>query len=480
MGALCNRENAVNLATTVSEAGVKVNFKTDEIIDDDAFPRLRKYDRGDFLGTSSHPYTLEDLIDAHTGTSIPIELWAEGKRREKVNEAATQRMQDLLEAGGIDVESESNVMYVGAVTGLTKTLRRRRNINLLLSVAQMNRREQQLSLARFLEDHNKGHYARYLVVTSGERIPAHADLKKRMSVFGRKISKWSHKIQRDYGIEVVCRIYEMPRNSDGTYNLHANILYIPPLMQKPAWLSFLAETHGHFETVLKDNGKIEDLDEVIKYVFKGDDIETMNEAEAVWLHDSLYKMRLFSAFHGYKDFRSELKESGKKLVSVKGKIVYMLKPKCHRHKDEEDEDDPDRPQEEREHPMAVKNVLLTQLQPTAMLSPIKEPVLVIQGYDPTIDVTKDTRAAARYVDIMMHQVAATDAWRKNTSVTIETARAYAEAAKTGATNIVPFGVERSSSYNLDTYTITVPERDARNEEFQPLRIVPPPDPGPRA
>ncbi|MFG6596282.1 hypothetical protein ACGYK4_17195, partial [Sulfitobacter sp. 1A13368] len=414
------------------KTGVKVNFKTDEILDEVA-PRLRRYDRTEFLGTSGLPFKLKDLIDEYTGEVVPPGVWAEGKRREKVNEVSTQRMQDLLESGGLEVETPSNVMFVGAVTGLTKVLRRRRNINLLLSVAQMNRREQQLSLAKYLEEHRKGQYARYLVITSGERIPAHADLRQRMSAFGRKISKWANRIKREFGIEVVCRIYEMPRNADGTYNLHANVIYIPPYMGELGWLSFLGDLHTSFDTILQDAGKIDDLNEVIKYVFKGDDIENMDADEAVWLHDALYNMRIFSAFNGYKDFRSELKDSGKKLVSIKGRIVYMLKPKCHRNKDEDDEyDDEDRP-EEREHPMEVKNVLLTQLQPTAMLSPVKEPVMVIQGYDPSIDITKDTRAAARYIDIMMCRAEATDAWRKNTSITVETARAYGEAVKNGAT-----------------------------------------------
>lgn len=449
---------------------MKVHFKTDEILDEVA-PRLRKYDRNEFLGTSGFPFKLKDLIDEYTGEVVPPGVWAEGKRREKANEDSTQRMQELLEGGGIEVESESNIMFVGAVTGLTKRIRRRRNINLLLSVAQMNRREQQLSLAKYLEEHEKGQYARYMVITSGERVPAFEDLRQRMRDFGRKISKWAHKVRREYGVEVVCRIYEMPRNRDGSYHLHANLIYIPPKMTKPGWKLFLQDVHDHFDTVLKDNGKIEDLDEVIKYVFKGDDIEMMTADEAVWLHDSLYNMRLFSAFQGYKDFRNELKDSGKKLVSIKGHIHYMWKPKCHRNRDE-DEDYEDEDQEEREHPMEVKNVLLTTLQPTAMLSPIKEPVLVIQGYDPTIDVTKDTRAAARYIDIMMHQVEATDAWRQNTSITIETARTYAEAAKNGATNVAPLGAKRRSSYNVHTYTTTVLRNEESNLKIPPPRPVP--------
>ena len=153
----------------------------------------------------------------------------------------------------------------------------------------------------------------------------------------------------------------------------------------------------------------------------------------------------------------------------------MWKPKGHRHRDEcgdyEDEDG-DRDQEEREHPLEVKNVLLTTLQPTAMLSPIKEPVMVIQGYDPTIDVTKETRAAARYIDIMMQQLEATDAWRQNTSITIETARTYAEAAKNGATNVAPLVAKRRSSYNVHTYMITVPEKKEAKMELIPSRPVP--------
>lgn len=153
---------------------MKVHFKTDEILDEVA-PRLRRYDRNDFLGTSDLPFKLKDLIDEYTGEVVPPGVWAEGKRRERTNEAVTQRMQELLENGGREVETPSNIKFVGAVTGLTKVLRRRRNINLLLSVAQMNRREQQLSLAKYLEEHKKGKYARYLVITSGERIPAHED-----------------------------------------------------------------------------------------------------------------------------------------------------------------------------------------------------------------------------------------------------------------------------------------------------------------
>lgn len=453
---------------------MKPNFNTDEILDEHAFPNIPDYDPDRFLGTKGKPFKLEELIEAHTGEMVPIGVWQENQRRQRRKEEATQRMQELLEGGGIEVESESNIMFVGCVTGLTKRIRRRRNINLLLSVAQMNRREQQLSLAKYLEEHEKGQYARYMVITSGERVPAFADLRERMRDFGRSISKWAHKVRLEYGVEVVCRIYEMPRDRDGSYHLHANLIYIPPKMTKPGWQIFLEDVHDHFETVLKDNGKIEDLDEVIKYVFKGDDIETMTADEAVWLHDSLYNMHLFSAFQGYKDFRNELKGSGKKLISVRGYIHYMWKPKGHRHRDEcgdyEDEDG-DRDQEEREHPLEVKNVLLTTLQPTAMLSPIKEPVMVIQGYDPTIDVTKETRAAARYIDIMMQQLEATDAWRQNTSITIETARTYAEAAKNGATNVAPLVAKRRSSYNVHTYMITVPEKKEAKMELLPSRPV---------
>lgn len=93
-------------------------------------------------------------------------------RRGKL-EAESAQISRKLESVGIPTRQENQGVYVvGDLSGRCEKLDDGyRHINLIPVVAQRERRELSNQLEYYIDTHNLRRYARYAVITSGQRIP---------------------------------------------------------------------------------------------------------------------------------------------------------------------------------------------------------------------------------------------------------------------------------------------------------------------
>lgn len=371
-------------------------------------------------GSWYNPFTLESLISSETGKRISDVEWLSDRMRTKTLKEQTEHLASKMLEGGIKAKIDEDVIFYGLVSGLKIQKQSYRNINMLPLVAQKNRADQKKELGYFLSDKK---YARYLVVTNGQNIEPFGDFAGQMAAFSRKISKWVYASKKNYKIKVYMRTFEFPRNKNG-YHLHANIIYEPGVkLSKAKWSEFLAWTHSYFGTVLQDAGRIENLNEIIKYVLKPEALKSASSDEICWLVNETFNKRIFTAFGEFAEFRKSLKKSGMKLTSKDGQLCLMKKENFRSQSEEEAAEPANRD---------VTNQLLTVLPPMPLVSSFKEPVAVIRNFK---SHGLNNQVLDSYVDLM-HPTEPTKftklrdlaraAWDKNGGADIPTVLAYAK------------------------------------------------------
>lgn len=409
----------------------------------------------EIFGTREKPFTLSQLVKDSTGERMAPSKWLETKRRRDKLTEQSNAMADALERCGISARLDrGNLAFVGLVSGIVHRIEQFRNINLIPDVAQKNRVIYQRELAFFLENHE---FARYAVITYGQRVASHAGLRAAMSDFGRKISKWAKLCRDDYGINVIARIFEFPRDEDGTYHLHANIVYEPiRKLQNHRWQAFLRFTHEFFGTVWKDCGRIENLDELVKYPFKPESLKGASDHELAWLQGELHKMRIFSAFGDFAKWRRAYKDQGLKIVTHKGQPVMMRKEtfvvrdEDKRHHEDKDRQDLDRDTGELKNP---ENMVYAVTVPCFMSGPVKEPYVLVKDYR---EFPKGEGSMSRFADIMMWRHAAMQAWEANGGPDPEVLRTFWKSVQV-ADNVSPLIARRAPTFRVHNTTITVQE-----------------------
>lgn len=413
-------------------------------------------------GSSPNPWTLEEIVEEDTGKGIDPQDWQTFKLRELKLKEQTEAFADILESFGVPARLNRDITAVGLVTGIQYELQQYRNINLLPLVAQKNRSQYQKELAFYLQKHP---YTRYMVITNGKRIPAFSSLKKSMQKFSRKISKWANEVKNRWDAQVFCRVLELPRNDDGTYHLHANILYELPRLKDDEWQKFLKFTNAYFKTKLKDNGVIRNLDEVVKYPFKPESLDGCAGEELVWLAQELFNTRIFTAMNGFAEFRRWLKDSDLKIL-IRGGKPSMMRKECFISHEKTEE------AEEKRDPVDAENMLLA-ITPPQYLTPYKEPVALVQGLNWH---AKGEKSVSRLADLLIWQTKARDAWHLNGAPDPAVARKYAEALAV-ANNVKPF--KTRSNYIVHNTTISVQEDQSSEGKIIHLKPDREPDPPPK-
>ena len=396
---------------------------------------FRESDLTDGKGSMFNPFELDELIALDTGRQQSDTLWLAEQMRQKTIDEQSARAAKILEGQGWKSKLDNDITFVGLITGKKKNPVKYRNTNCIMSVAQYNRREQGNSLRYYL---NKNPHSRYLTVAQGARIPAHSpDFRTKMQKFGRKISKFAMIAFHEWDVEVICRIFEMPRDSNRTYHLHANIVYRPlRKMSKQKWKAWLKFINKYFGHGSKDNGIIKNVDEIVKYMIKGDDVDNImneDETELLWLAQQTFNIRIFSAMNGYKSFRSDLKSQKRKVIIRKGKPMVARKSsvfKCNGKKYEiyidEEGNEIKVPKEPSEDAGDKLNEALTITTPYFFCSPFAEPVAIIRN----MKQYKNGRLLDSYVDLeadlLPYKELAQRAWKANKAPSAELALQYAE------------------------------------------------------
>jgi hypothetical protein len=373
-------------------------------------------------GTFQNPFSLDEILAKETGKMLPVSVLKELKKREKRLKQQTQHLIHALSETGIkSVIGYLDKVYL--VTGHVERIEVLRNINFLPLVAQKNRRVYKNDLLAFLSSSpRREKYTHYAVITTGPRIGAFEGLGKEMSQVGDKIRRWAHGARRDFGIEVYCRIWEFPRDKDGTYHLHANVLYNTPFMskkQREDWYTYCRKCFGAW---WRDNGKIENINEIVKYPFKPESLADIHRdpAEVRWLYDELFNRRIFTAFGEFKQFRKVMKKSGKKINIVNGKVSYQYKERFVNKKDKSVE------KEERRDAKDAENIILAITAPQ-FLTPFKEPVAIVKNLNMA---PFGEKSMERLADLLHWKAKAQDAWVNNGAPSVDIAKNYQKSLET--------------------------------------------------
>ena len=317
------------------------------------------------IGALSH----EAALAANTGTTHGLEAWEEGRARQAVLRAQTDRLSAVLEAAGIQTRLPSDVSLVGEVTGGVDRAESWRSIRFLPLVAQRDRRPVASALKLWLRGPG-GKHVRYAVVTSGQRVPVGGDLKARQAEHTGNIRRWASEAGQRYGVELVLRATEYTVNEDGVH-LHSNIAYrlARPLRRK-RWAEFLSWSRGRLQATWKDCGELRDADEVVKYCVKPAELERLDDAAVVWLFDQTYRAKLVQPLGAFAEWLRGLERDRLRVAMVHdrgGKARLRLVAKGTREASTGGGD-------------VGENVICGRTLPQARWSQWAEPVSLVMGY----------------------------------------------------------------------------------------------------
>ncbi len=276
----------------------------------------------------------DDLMAGQTGASVSdLPTWLEREQRYRLQDELTTRLAAILEPAGIPAHrAGSGFALVGLVTGGIKPAEQPyRRIHFLPAVAASLRAELANGLELFLA--TQGRYARYAVMTTGQRCELD-ELRARIARLNRLVSRWASEICAPLGIEVAFRSIELPCDDAKTFHVHANVLYWPTRrIPKKPWKRFLRQTRAFFGAHWKDNGRLKEVREVVKYMMKAEDITGLadnDESDIVRLYHQLRGLHLVQPLGPFRDFRRALADAGLKVVPEYGprgrRLVVTRRP----------------------------------------------------------------------------------------------------------------------------------------------------------
>lgn len=262
--------------------------------------------------------TFDQVMRANMGKFMPPRAWVKNRKDGDRLLEQTEAMAEALGRQGIVARRESNIQRIDDVTGEITDIPSFRNICFLPVVAKRNRRDQILDIEYYLSQIDP-HNWRYVVITFGDRIDAFGDLKEAKRNASRKIARWRERVLKKLGVKTGFVGWEYPRNDDGSYHLHANVLIKTPFFADRG-AALRSKTHEHFGSWWKDCGKINNVSELVKYPFKPNSIDGANDAELAWLHGQTFGERICNILGPIQKWRKHRKESGLKVFKMRQEL----------------------------------------------------------------------------------------------------------------------------------------------------------------
>lgn len=294
---------------------------------DSAFFDYAERTQGKYIGFS-------DLMYRNTANRVSVFAHLDRIGRNLAIAGQSERLAQRLEKLGIDAYRKLQGQFVkrGLLTGLVAPVAQQfRNILFIPSVAVSNRSKLKKELQFFIEHEiEKPEYLRFLVITGGRNVPFYGDLRGHHKRMSRKISSAFKELGEKYGAEIHFRgTEETVNNRASSINLHYNVLYHVPFIseEKGGMAAFLDDLRSMVGCMVQDQGVIRNLDEVVKYVCKPNDIESLDDEALLWFYNELKNSHQFQAYGAFQSFRRELKEKRLRVVfdnSTK-KLFLMLK-----------------------------------------------------------------------------------------------------------------------------------------------------------
>lgn len=302
-------------------------------------------------------------------------VWSARQARYRIQDDFTARLAGILEAADVPVfRIGPGFATIGLVTGrYTPARRQYRRIHFLPAVAATLRAELANALELYIS--TRAPHARYGVVTTGDRCCI-SEVRERIIRLSRRISRWHLEICRPLGIDVIFRGIEITIDAASTCHVHANVIYQPGrFLHSRIWERFLVRTRAFFGAHWQDNGRLQDVREVVKYIIKGDDLKRLADRapdEIPQLYHQLKHLHLVQPLGGFRGFRSRLAQNHLKVVPIKqsGRRRLILTKR------------PSRDLADQQRPAAFKTNHLYSIDlPSAAFCHLKEPVVRVGNLD---------------------------------------------------------------------------------------------------
>lgn len=359
-----------------------------------------------------------DVVEANIGWQLDPQDWSERQASSKLLVDLTERIFKALYRGGVDLSAPSEVTAISAVTGVAEKLVAYKACRFLPSVAARDRRPLLNALRLFIEEHAAARFFRYIVVTRGVVLPLGSELRKEIKDFHRKLSKWAA-WSREQGVEVLYRGTEFTRKTAEKrsmtdrypaemplYNLHANLMTWPTRrLPEKEWSEYLKKSWEMLGAHWRDNGKVADPNELVKYCFKPDELQDAADDELVWLYEQTRRLKFAQPLGAFADYVAEIEEAHEKVVRcrVGGRGVLMRIRKASRL------DHSQRAPRE-EAGGNPQNLILGITLPQWKHTPWAEPMILVQRYEPR---ACGTAAMERLRDIEYERAMIKEMWDRS-------------------------------------------------------------------
>jgi hypothetical protein len=388
------------------------------------------------------PKTHSAVLKGNSGWALDPIVWARRTVASKILMGQNDRIAQALQNAGEDVIRPGGLTLISAVTNVVETQRVFRAVRFLPVVAARDRRPTVNGLKLFIHEHPASRYFRYAVMTCDSPVPAFGDLRGAIQTLSRRISKWAHEVRkpdkngRCYDIEVLYRGIEFTRSTAAErdaaaaergqesnlsarygadtvlYHVHANVVYWPKRNIEKLWPEFLRFTERFMDAHWRDNGKIEKVEEIVKYCSKPADTLAAADDELVWLYRQTQRLKICQPMGEFKTWMKGLDQRREKVVRVhlgrgEGKLMRVKKGKRAGALDEEEADGDGNLIEVDDSEVDViedagtevpetnpkkrtrlgdgdpaANVVIGLSLPQWRHTPWSEPVIMVQNYDP--------------------------------------------------------------------------------------------------
>lgn len=327
-------------------------------------------------------FDFEDIASAGTGLTAP-EGQSEYEDARRLLICQSVEMEARLARVGVDLTAKQNVnvISIGNVSGTKQPSERTfRKCRFLPVVAKAERAAWLREIEYFLRRDPKGRFARYAVITAGERIAfdEHFEENARAATARAqaRIRKWINEIRAKYGIDVLLKTLEVAVDKESGH-IHFNVIYIPRRRLRPeVFAAFLSFSHRRLGSHWKDCKRIDNLKEVIKYSTKitgPDSLEVLSDRAFKSMFDYMFKRTTIEAHGSFAAFRNGLKKNKKKVVWMRKPnapafLVVMRKQTKQRKPGPKPVDD------------LKENLILGRQLPRSMGAGLIEPVTIVQNY----------------------------------------------------------------------------------------------------
>lgn len=352
-------------------------------------------------------FDFEDIASAGTGLTAPTDRSEyEDARRLLIRQSA--EMEHRLGRVGVDVRAKQqvNVVSIGNVSGTMEPGERSfRKCRFLPVVAKAERAAWLREIEYFLRRDPKGCFARYAVITAGERIAfdEHFEENARAATARAqaRIRKWINEIRAKYGIDVLLKTLEVAVDKESGH-IHFNVIYIPRRRLRPeVFAAFLSFSHRRLGSHWKDCKRIDNLKEVIKYSTKisgPDSLEVLNDRAFRSMFDYMFRRTTIEAHGSFAAFRDGLKKQKKKVVWMRKPnappfLVVMRKQTKPRSSEPKTDD-------------LKENLILGRQLPRSMGAGLLEPVTIVQNYCET----PTTEAGIYRLNILKNHIEQATKW----------------------------------------------------------------------